>query len=53
MSFQVLDAISPRRRPILGFREDDGARGPRPGIVLIDVVNMDEYTINDPWQGGP
>ena len=53
MSFQILNSISSRWRPILRFRQDNRSRGLGPSIVLVDVVNIDENTINDPWQSGP
>jgi hypothetical protein len=53
MSFQILNSISSRWRPILGFRQDNGSCGLSPSIVLVDVLNIDEDTINDPWQSGP
>jgi hypothetical protein len=53
MSLEILNSISSRRRPILRFRQDEGSCGLSPSIVLIDVVNIDENTINDPWQSGP
>src|SRR5688572_19439149 len=53
MSFQILDSISSRWRPILWFRQDNRSRGLGPSVVLVDVVNIDEHTINDPWQSGP
>jgi hypothetical protein len=53
MSFYILNSISSRWRPILGFRQDNGSCGLSPSIVLIDVLNTDENTINDPWQSGP
>jgi hypothetical protein len=53
MSFQILDSISARWWTILGCRQDDGARGLRPSIVLIDVVDIDENTIDDPRESGP
>jgi hypothetical protein len=53
MSFQVLDSIPSRRRPILRFGQDNRSRGFGPSIVLVDVVNMDEHTIDDPRQSGP
>jgi len=49
MSFQILDSISPRWRPILRFGQDDRSRGLGSSIVLVDVVNIDENTVNDPW----
>jgi len=53
MSFQILDTISSRRRPILGFRQDDRSRGLRSSMVLVDVVYVDENTIDDPGESGP
>ncbi len=53
MSFQILNSISSRWWPILRFRQDNRSRGLGPNIVLVDVVNIDENTINDPWQSGP
>jgi len=53
MSFQILNSISSRWRPIFRFRQDNGSCGFSPSIVLIDVLNIDENTINDPWQSGP
>ena len=53
MSFEILDSIAARRRPVLRFRQDNGSCGLSPSIVLIDVLNIDENTINDPWQSGP
>jgi hypothetical protein len=51
--FQILDSIPSRCRPILRFRQDHGSSGLSPRIVLADVVDIDEHTINDPWQSGP
>ena len=53
MPFEILNSVSSCRRSIFRFREDDRSRGPGPGIVLVDVVDIDEHTINDPWQRGP
>jgi hypothetical protein len=53
MSLQILDSISSRRRPILRFRQDDRSCRLSPSIVLIDVVDIDENTVDDPWQRGP
>jgi len=53
MSFQILNSISSRWRPILRFRQDKRSRSLGPSIVLVDVVNIDENTINDPWQSRP
>jgi hypothetical protein len=53
MSFQILDSISARGRPILGFGEEQCSCGLGPGIVHIDVVNTDENTMDDPWESGP
>jgi hypothetical protein len=50
MPFQILNSISSRWRSILRFRQDDRAGGLGPSIVLVHVVNIDENTINDPWQ---
>jgi len=53
MSFQILNSISARWRSILRFRQDSGSCGLGPSIVRIDVLNVDENTINDPWESGP
>jgi hypothetical protein len=53
MSFQIFNSISTRWGPILRLRQDNGSCGLSPSIVLIDVLNIDEDTINDPWQSGP
>jgi hypothetical protein len=53
MSFEILDSISSRRRPILRFRQDNGSCGLSSRIVLIDVLNINENPIDDPWQRGP
>jgi hypothetical protein len=53
MSFQILNSVSSRWRPILRLRQDYSSCGLSPSIVLIDVINEDENTINDPWQSGP
>jgi hypothetical protein len=53
MSFQILNSISSRRRSILRFRQDNGSCGLSASIMLIDVLNIYENTINDPWESGP
>src|SRR6185503_13810050 len=53
MSLWILNSISSRWRPIFRFRQDKGSCGLSPSIVLIDVLNKDENTINDPSHSGP
>jgi hypothetical protein len=48
MSLQILNAISTRWRPFLRFRQDNRSCGFDSSVVLVDVVNIDEDTINDP-----
>ena len=53
MPFEILNAISSRRRPLFRLRQDNGSRGLGSSIVSVDVVDTDENTVNDPWQSGP
>jgi hypothetical protein len=53
MPFEIFDSISSCGRSIFRFRQDNRPCSLGSSIVPIDVLNIDENAINDPWESGP
>jgi hypothetical protein len=48
VTFEVLGPVPAPREALFGFCEDGGAAGPGTSVVLVEIVDGDQYPVDDP-----